>query len=439
MRPGDPGVPMYDVVGVGFGPSNLALAIALDEHNRDAETPLSALFLERQPRFGWHRGMLIDDATMQVSFLKDLVTLRNPTSEFSFLAYLHGRGRLIDFVNHKSLFPLRVEFHDYLEWAAARFADRVRYGHEVTAVRPLPGGFEVTAGTGERSVPFRARNLVLGLGLEPNLPEGAVLGARIWHNRDLLGRIDDLGDLAAGRFAVVGAGQSAAEVTKFLHERFPDADVCAIFSRYGYSPADDSPFANRVFDPAAVDQFYAAPDDVKQRILGYHANTNYSVVDSDLIEELYRRVYREKVLGAERLKIYNASRVVEVVETVGGVRATVESMTTRAKSVLDCDVLVYATGYRPADPLALLGDAATACRLDGAGRVRVDRDYRLVSDLDAGIYLQGGTEHTHGISSSLLSTTVVRVADILQSIVRRRHAGPDMWTPATLANASPVR
>ena len=67
-------VPVYDLVGVGFGPSNLALAIALTEHNAVSRHKTTGVFLERQPRFGWHRGMLIDDATMQVSFLKDLVT-----------------------------------------------------------------------------------------------------------------------------------------------------------------------------------------------------------------------------------------------------------------------------------------------------------------------------------------------------------------------------
>jgi L-ornithine N5-oxygenase len=304
---------MYDLIGVGFGPSNLALAIAVDEHNRRASTPVRALFLERQARFGWHRGMLIDDATMQVSFLKDLVTLRNPTSEFSFLAYLHCQGRLIDFINHKSLFPLRVEFHDYLEWAAARFSDAVRYGHEVSEIRAVEGeAFEVAAG----GTTFEARNLVLGVGMEPQLPDGVVLGERVWHNRDLLDRVDSLERPA--RLAVVGAGQSAAEVTKFLHERFPDAEVCGIFTRYGYSPADDSPFANRVFDPAAVDHYFAAPEDVKWKILGYHGNTNYSVVDIELIDELYRRMYREKVLGAERLKLYNVSRAVEVVEDGAG-------------------------------------------------------------------------------------------------------------------------
>jgi len=425
---------MYDLIGVGFGPSNLALAIAVDEHNRRSGVPVTALFLERQPRFGWHRGMLIDDATMQVSFLKDLVTLRNPTSEFSFLAYLHSKGRLVDFINHKSLFPLRVEFHDYLEWAAARFDHVVRYDHEVSGVRLAADGFEVGAGGGT----YRARNLVLGLGMQPHLPEGAVLGERVWHNRDLLDRIDGLAD--PRRLVVVGAGQSAAEVTKFLHERFPHAEVCGIFSRYGYSPADDSPFANRVFDPDAVDQYFEAPADVKRKILDYHGNTNYSVVDTELIEELYRRVYREKVLGTERLRIYNVSRVAEVVETGDGVRATIESLTTREKSVLDCDVVVYATGYRPIDPLRLLGEAGAACRVDSDGRVRVGRDYRIITDPDrgSGIYLQGGTEHTHGISSSLLSTTVVRADEILQSIIGRSESRPGMWTPASLANAAPV-
>src|ERR1044072_8824021 len=113
-RTGMPANPVYDVIGVGFGPSNIAQAVASAEHDR----PVRGLFLERQPEFGWHRGMLIEDATMQVSFLKDLVTMRNPTSEFSFLSYLHSADRLVDFINQKSLFPLRVEFHDYLEWAA---------------------------------------------------------------------------------------------------------------------------------------------------------------------------------------------------------------------------------------------------------------------------------------------------------------------------------
>jgi L-ornithine N5-oxygenase len=423
--PTDGTEPVYDVVGIGFGPSNLALAIAVAEHNDTGGEPVTSLFLERQRGFGWHRGMLIDDATMQVSFLKDLVTLRNPTSDFSFLSYLHAADRLVDFINQKSLFPLRVEFHDYLEWAAARVADQVRYGSEVVEVAPVTHGgtvdrFVITTSDGGTVL---ARNLVFGVGLTPHLPPGATLSDRVWHNRDLLDRVGELRCATAFpppvRFAVVGAGQSAAEVTKYLHDSFPHAEVCGVFSRYGYSPADDSPFANRVFDPDAVDHFYAASAEAKQLILDYHGNTNYSVVDTDLIEELYRRVYQEKVLGTPRLRLFNVSRVVETVETGDGVRTTVESLSTHEKTVLDCDVLVYATGYRPSDPLRLLGDLGALCRRDGAGRPEVARDYRVRTDsaLAAGLYLQGSTEHSHGISSSLLSTTAVRAGQILDSIV----------------------
>ncbi|TXS54393.1 lysine N(6)-hydroxylase/L-ornithine N(5)-oxygenase family protein [Streptomyces sp. t39] len=430
----DDAPPIHDLIGIGFGPSNVAMALALGEHNAGVgrQEAVTAHFFERQPCFGWHRGMLIDDATMQVSFLKDLVTLRNPASEYSFLCYLRSKGRLIDFVNHKNLFPLRAEFHDYLEWAAAKVDDMVSYGHEVVAVEPVVRDgvveyVDVTARAGDETVVHRARNLVIGTGLRPRMPEGVERGERVWHNSDLLTKVEALDGSDPTRFVVVGAGQSAAESVAYLHRRFPGAEVCAVFSRYGYSPADDSSFANRIFDPAAVDEYYTAPDAVKRKLMDYHGNTNYSVVDIDLIDDLYRQAYREKVLGTERLRFLNVSRLTGVEETGGRVRATVTSLVTDEHTTLDADVVVYATGYSPADPLGLLGDLAGHCVLDEQGRARVERDYRLATDpaVRCGIYLQGGTEHTHGITSSLLSNTAIRVGEILDSIVGRgrRTAG----------------
>ncbi|GHB35603.1 lysine/ornithine N-monooxygenase [Streptomyces umbrinus] len=424
---------VHDLIGIGFGPSNVAMAIALGEHNARAgeQEAITAHFFEQQPCFGWHRGMLIDDATMQVSFLKDLVTLRNPASEFSFLCYLKSKGRLIDFINHKNLFPLRVEFHDYLEWAAGQVEDAVSYGHEVVGVAPVVRDgvvehLEVTVRSAEGLAVHRARNLVLGTGMRPLMPEGVETGDRVWHNSELLAKVDQLEGTSPSRFIVVGAGQSAAENVAYLHRRFPEAEVCAVFSRYGYSPADDSSFANRIFDPAAVDEYFAAPENVKRRLMDYHGNTNYSVVDIDLIEDLYRQTYQEKVLGTERLRFLNVSRLTDVEETAGTARATVTSLVTGEETVLDADVVVFATGYSPADPLGLLGEVADHCLRDDEGRVRVERDYRIVTDpeLRCGIYLQGGTEHTHGITSSLLSNTATRVGEILDSLLARGVKAP---------------
>lgn len=424
--PTDEQDPVHDILGVGFGPSNLALAIAIDEHNRSVAEPerLDCAFFEAQPRFGWHRGMLIEGTTMQVSFLKDLVTMRNPASDFSFLSYLHDRRRLADFINHKTMFPTRVEFHDYLEWAADRVAHVVRYDSEVVGITPGAEWFEVEVRCGGRTRTHRARNVVLALGLQASVPEGAELGERVWHNLDLLHRVDALRGGDPRRFVVVGAGQSAAETTDYLHRTFPAAEVCSVFSRYGHTPADDSPFANRIFDPQAVDDFYAAPEDVKQLLLDYHRNTNYSVVDLDLIEELYGRVYQEKVLGRQRLRILNASRVGAVEPRPDGVRVAVDFLPTGRRTVLDADVLVYATGCRPRDPFRLLGDTARCCARDDLGRLHVERDYRVrtTDDLPGGLYLQGGTEHTHGITSSLLSNSAVRAGEIRDSILAHRTA-----------------
>jgi len=423
--------PELDVVGIGFGPSNLAMAIAVAEHN-DTQGPdrrVRARFLERQEAFGWHRGMLLDDATMQVSFLKDLVTLRNPTSEFSFLRYLHSQGRLIDFINHKNLFPLRVEFHDYFAWAAAQMDDQVTYDTEVLSVTPVLAGGDVVAVDvlsrhGEELSTHRARNLVIGTGLRPRLPEGVTASDRVWHTSDLLHNMPKLRGTEPRRIVVVGAGQSAAEAVATMHREFPTAEICAVFSRYGYSPADDSSFANRIFDPAAVDDFYDAPEHVKRQLMGYHANTNYSVVDMDLIDDLYRRAYQEKVLGKQRLRMLNVSRMTEVADGPDQVVASVRSLVTGETTRLAADVVICATGYHQADPYAVLGELGDLCHRDEQGRPKVDRDYRAATDprLRVGIYLQGGTEHTHGITSALLSNTAIRVGEILASVVTRRTA-----------------
>ena len=104
-----------------------------------------------------------------------------------------------------------------------------------------------------------------------------------------------------------------------------------------------------------------------------------------------------------------------------GVVTRLESLATGERIELESDAVVFATGYRPMCPLAVLGRAHATCALDGDGMVCVGRDYRAraACRMTAGIYLQGPTEHTHGIGSTLLSNTAVRAGEILASIVAR--------------------
>lgn len=416
--------PVLDVVGVGFGPSNLALAIALRERNEATNAaPLTAEFIECKPEFGWHTGMLIPGATMQISFLKDLVTQRNPQSEFTFLNYLTERGRLTEFINYKTFFPTRLEFHDYLSWAAAKVSATVRYGCRVTDVRAVDGGVFEVGFTGARSGVLRARNVVIAGGLSPRLPDGVEPSPRQMHNHRFLDDLERLPSRSHDRYVVVGAGQSAAEVAAYLHDLSPSTEVHGVFAKYGYSPADDSPFANRVFDPDAVDDFYGADPGVRQRLIDYHRATNYSAVDLPLIEDLYAREYAERVAGHRRLFLRGASSIVNTVEDADGVRVEILHHPSGAVDHLDCDAVVYATGFTPAPLEEILGELSAELVME-TGRPAVTRDYRLqTANPTAGaLYVQGNTEHTHGLTSSLLSNIAIRSGEILESIESSRVA-----------------
>lgn len=447
---------VYDVVGIGFGPSNLALAIALSEYNHVApdDKQLSYRFIERNHEFAWHQNMVLPDADMQISFLKDLATPRNPVSRFSFIAYLHEKGRLAAFTNQKILFPSRQEFHNYLQWASCPFESVVDYGYEATSIRlandagPMATELWLTAAHQKsgNSLTWRAHNVVVATGLVPWLPDTVKASERVWHSEDFLERLGALPFRDKPEFVVVGAGQSAAEVTEHLLVCFPRSQVHAVMSRYGYSPADNSPFANEIFDAGAVEEFFRAPDSTKRSLLDYHSNTNYSVVDPELIEALYRRYYyRGLVNGDSRMKVHRVSRVSEIVPSDDKVTITIESLASNVIESVDVDAIVYASGYRPSDPTALLKGVAQFCSCDEAGRLRVGLDYRVEAEIapSCGIFLQGLTEHVHGPSSSLLSNVAIRAGQIVNSVVQSRakkytlnHRDATGWKDANVRAAN---
>jgi L-ornithine N5-oxygenase len=121
-----------ELLAVGAGPSNLALAIALEEL-APTELATNSLLIEKHETVAWQPGMLLPWTQAQVSFLKDLVTLRDPRSRFSFLSYLHSVDRLNEFVNLGTFTPYRTEISDYLQWSADSLSKvRVEYQQQCT-------------------------------------------------------------------------------------------------------------------------------------------------------------------------------------------------------------------------------------------------------------------------------------------------------------------
>ncbi|RON67122.1 ornithine monooxygenase [Pseudomonas fluorescens] len=419
---------IHDVVGIGFGPSNISLAIALLEMAPELEVA----FVDSAPGFGWHKGMLFKNATMQVSFLKDLASFRNPRSHFTFVNYLHTKGRIAAFSNKKDFFPGRLEFHDYLSWCAAEFSDQVFYGHRVVNISE--GGvdgdgsplFRVEMQVGDTTTSLLARSLVHSLGLEPQLPGNVQAGERITHVHHLLAHLQDTPLKPDGHCVVVGGGQSAAEAVEYLLETHPAMRVTAIMARYGYTPADDSPFVNEIFNADVVDDFHAAAPHVRKHILRTHASTNYSAVDMALIEKLYRNWYDDEVSGQQRLVLERMSRLQSAQVQDTQVEVTFARQMSNEVQTLACDYLVCATGFRPRSIASVLSPALAARLIRDEGMTRVSRHYRLAFQGDAAplLYSTGVAEDSHGLSATLISNMAIRAGEIVDDLkvaLKRRH------------------
>nr|WP_297382498.1 lysine N(6)-hydroxylase/L-ornithine N(5)-oxygenase family protein [uncultured Roseateles sp.] len=409
---------IHDLIGIGFGPSNIALAIALEE-GRDARPqhrPLDALFVERQPGFVWHRNMLLDQAHMQISFLKDLATLRNPSSRFTFLNYLHEKDRLQDFINLKTFFPSRHEFNDYLAWAAAQFEDRCAYGEDVVEVLPEPRAGEVkllrvrsrdAAGAVRERL---TRHLVVGVGGAPRIPaefKAFKDDPRVFHSSHYLEAIAGHGQ--ARRIAVVGAGQSAAEIFMDLHGRPQRPQVDLVMRARSIKPSDDSPFVNEIFNADFTDFVFSRSGSEREELLNEYWHTNYAAPDLALIQQIFEVFYRQRVSGEPRHRFLRRHEVAGVQAGEHGLRLTLRDLNQARTTTQDYDAIVLATGYERDRHRSLLEPLAPYL-----GDWEVDRHYRLRAQpgFHPSVFLQGACELTHGLSDTLLSVTAIRSGEI---------------------------
>lgn len=406
---------VHDVIGIGFGPSNIALAIALEE-SRIAGKNLDALFIEKQPDFVWHQHMLLDNAGMQISFLKDLATLRNPTSRFTFVNYLHEKNRLQDFINLKTFFPSRHEFNDYFSWAAGHFRHQCRYGEEVVNILPEKRSGKVTLlrvvtrDMAGKTHEHLTRQLVLGIGGSANIPEPFLaLGndSRVFHSGRYLRDIAKHSD--ARRIALIGAGQSAAEIFMDLHGRHNQPQIDLIMRARAIKPSDDSPFVNQIFDVNFVDEIFGRDQKERADLLLEFRNTNYACPDMELIESIFQVFYHQKVTATERHRMLRRHQVSLARAHGDGICLELKDLNSGRTSLQHYDAVVLATGYKRELHKPLLAELTPY--LDG---FRVDRNYRLATsdDFAPAIFLQGACESTHGLSDTLLSVTAVRTGEI---------------------------
>jgi len=413
-----------EVLAIGAGPANLSLAVALEE--LAPEMARETVIVEQHDTVVWQRGLLLPWSQSQVSFLKDLVTRRNPRSKYSFVNFLHETDRLDDFINLGSFTPYRMEISDYLSWVARNLSEvRIQSGRRCVSAEPCyDAGGDVSewlvrlADGGE----IVCRNLIIGAGRDPHIPaEFAQLPReRLIHSTEFSTRITGYDRAAEHRIVVLGGAQSAAEMLWASHQEFPNAQCTMVMRSIGLNCYESSKFTNQLYFPGFVDEFHAALPEARDQLLREMHRSNYSGLNPALLDVLYRQMYLDKLTGADRLKMITMSEIAAARMADNEVVLTLLDRKNGASEELRCDLVLLGTGFEREMPKAVR-DLAASVSMD---EVSVSRSYRmnLPPNVRAGCYLQGVNEATHGIADSLLSLLAVRSEEIVHDLLSHQPA-----------------
>ncbi|WP_149822720.1 lysine N(6)-hydroxylase/L-ornithine N(5)-oxygenase family protein [Streptomyces tailanensis] len=419
-----------DLVGIGIGPANLSLA-ALAHPLAELDT----VFYEQRPGFDWHPGLLIEGATVQVPFLADLVTLADPVSPWSFLNYLRTRDRLFPFYFAERFHIQRTEYDAYCRWVSESLPG-LRFGHRVDSVRwnPERDLFEVdftrpdTEGEeGELLGRTYARNVVLGVGTEPYVPEplkplAEAPGVPVIHAADYLHERDRL--LTAGHVTVIGVGQSGAEVfLDLLRHRLTGHEQLHWLGRTeAFAPMEYSKLGLEHFTPDYTHYFHALAEPTRDKLVTAQWQLHKGI-GAPTIAAIHDELYRRTQDGGWPDTVLTPG---VLVRTAGRLATTkielhLEHLQQGTRSRLTTDAVVLATGYRERPLDRILAGLDPYIRRDNRERPRIDERFRMILDPSvtaAGchVYVQNADLHTHGVGTPDLGLTAWRSATILNTL-----------------------
>ncbi|WP_049954582.1 lysine N(6)-hydroxylase/L-ornithine N(5)-oxygenase family protein [Halostagnicola larsenii] len=445
------------MVGIGLGPFDLGLAALIEGHD---EIDLDAIFLEQKPSFSWHEGMLIEDATLEVPFLADVVTLADPTSPYSYLNYLEETDRLYEFYFYETFQTPRREYDAYCRWVAERLesprfsrrvidvrpVDHPTANFQVTAIRPddVAAEDEVVSGTdrdvagGNRTEPtsvdepvdaargtereqftYLTRDLVVGVGSKPFVPaefrgfpdDSVFHTARYRYNRSNALDVDSI--------AVIGSGQSAAEVFQDLLARQPNHEYRLdwVTRSDGFFPMEYSKLGLQHFAPEYVEYVTELPQPVRDDLIP-EQELLYKGIDPDTSDEIYEELYRRSV-GGDRpdVGLIAMTEVRDIDRTEAGrYRLDCRQWQSETTFSFEPSVVILGTGYhRPTPPF--LDGIDQRIHRDDRGRLEITREYTLKTDLDGTVFVQNAGLHTHGVGTPDLGLGTYRNVVILDQLL----------------------
>jgi lysine N6-hydroxylase len=403
---------LWDALGVGVGPFNLSVAALADGLPK-----LRLRFFEQRKEFHWHPGLLFPEATIQVSFLKDLVTLADPTNRYSFLNFLFQKGRLYRFLNVNFGRVSRMEFNQYLRWVCDSLPS-LEFGRGVSEVSFEGDSLQVDLG--DRLL--KTHNVILGSGLTHLIPPCARphMCERVFHSSKFL---RSASQTAGRRTAVIGGGQTGAEVINHLLSQRSQGprQLYWITRRRNFLPLDESPFTNELFTPNYSNYFFQLAPTLKAILLAEQKLASDGICH-ELLQQIYQRLYEMELLdnGAQRCQLLPDMEL-KGMEYVGGAaegpwRLMVKSNLSGKVSELEADVVVLCTGYEYQMPAYLEPLQGRIRREHGGYVLREDFSIEWDGPSEQKIYVQNAARHSRGVADPNLSLMAWRGAKILNSI-----------------------
>lgn len=412
---------VLDFIAVGAGPSNLSLAAqAMQKYPSPRR---KWLVLEKNSTVRWHPGMLLPGSRLDTHFAKDLVTMVDPTSKFSFLNYLKVHGKLEFFLNCGNTSPFRADFDQYIQWVAAELGDHVQTSCEVTRIEPAQDGTFIvhTNAQNEKMKTLRARHVVVGAGAKPQSVCGVDLDhPRVIHSSDFLYKMKEMvtGD-KVNKVLVVGSGQSAAELINYCLVD-TKSDVSCVLGDFGLTTKEGTAFINESYNGDFIDRFHKMSQDMRGWFVEKRKNMNYGVVDDKLIGELYNNYYYARNFENRGIEFLQFSKLVSAKATDTGVDVEIDNRETGETNWQNFDYVIMACGYDTRHSLGLFEGCLSDSGVRSDGLPVVNRDYSVnLSDQSANagkVFMNGNVSQSHGPAGDVLSVIAHRSQDILSAI-----------------------
>ena len=407
---------IYSVIGIGIGPFNLGLA-ALIEPIED----LSALFFDQSEGFDWHPGLMLNNATLQVPFLADLVTMADPTNKYSFLNYIKQSGRAYKFYIRENFFIYRREYNEYCKWAAAQLSN-LKFSHKVISIDPVDDVYKVTVINTQTCVTtvYYTHKIVLGTGTSPHVPDFIDTGAlpNVIHASQYLYFKPQIQKNAS--VTIIGSGQSAAEVFRDLLPDTEDGLQLKWFTRSShFFPLDNkSKLTLELTSPEYVDHFHSLSAQKRKQLLDSQHGL-YKGIDHELINEIFDSLYEMSLEDTPlNVELRSNMRLTSVKEDTDGSHLLDFVQTELEQPFEDqTDYVILATGYKYKEPAILSGIQDKIGRLEN-GLFKVHRNYTIDKN-GTDIFVQNAELHTHGLSTPDLGMGAYRNSYIINQIANR--------------------